>query len=253
MASALRHYTNQLIACVLLSAAVCATANAQSKSKAIPCPPIIGDKSAGIYSATAGRKSGSQFQCFRSAKDARATGYIETRSLGKIDFTGWYRISFRKLTKNTCGFSKGAASSTLFLQVRESDSALFGEFCPSIGFFAGSQTADGVVLAHSATESKIANLGLCTTEPVEHQEILELKRMINDDPLFSATFRSTYRCVSPGEGSKSCIIELSGIAFPETHKLWPPVSANITELHGGCSVALTRCADCHPGLRLTNP
>ncbi|MBX7137917.1 MAG: hypothetical protein K1X83_08040 [Oligoflexia bacterium] len=219
-------------------------------SRSIACPKIIADPASASYRPQrTGRRSSGNYKCYRKASDARRDGFLSQfgAAISSQDYTGWYRITLN-LVKDTCTGDGPGSGPVLFLQIRQTEAGVFGEFCPAIGSYSGVRSGSGFVISGEGQLSENPAQSMCDDGKVEEHQYIEMTRVVDPLAAFNVSFKWLHSCSSQSSGDKSCIKEYSGIAFHETHILWPPVSENRHELPVGCGMALQNCADCHPEL-----
>lgn len=239
-------------------AAFCQVARAtpvpkKTPNRQIACPPIIADKESATQFKGQAKGNKGRFACYRTAKDATKDGYSSLRVAQNKDFTGWYRVNLKSV-KDTCGSFLSGIDPVLFLQVRETEAGVFGDFCPSLGQLSGINTPNGFVIS-ALSESDVAQdvpaaqQTLCAEGKIRTQQVFEFNQVVDGGKAFSVTYSRVRSCSSEASGAATCIVKFEGIGFHETHPIWPPVPENITTLPQGCAVAMTKCADCHEGLK----
>ena len=222
-----------------------AKATPTPKVRTIPCPPIVADKGSGKFQSS--RSKNSPVQCFASDKDAKIAGFMSAKALQKIKVEGWYRISVKR-TKDSCGGISGPDGPVFFVQVVEQNGAVYTDFCPSTGRHSGVKTEGGFSTVHTEVVRSSTNALSCSDGMVERTEHLELNRALDGSPGFTARLVIVQRCPGEIEGVLSCNTEYTGVAFSETHPIWPPVAHNASLTTGACQQALQTCANCHENL-----
>ena len=233
------------LACALVlmfSGSAVAAPKSKKRSLAVACPKVIANKSDGTQRSTG---SSSQYKCFRNSVDARRDGFFSTTTARAYDFTGWYRLTLT-LTSSTCGDSI-IGGPTLFLEVKQNSSGVFGQLCPSVGTFSGTRNASRLTVSGIANYSENPAQSLCDDGQVQRHQYLEMSRVVDGDTAFSVLYTQIFSCPSAGSYS-SCSRKYTGIGRHETHQIWPIVSDDLHQLASGCSAALNTCVDCHPEL-----
>lgn len=91
-------------------------------SLTIPCPRIIASVSDNIFD-----RSKKAYRCFRTKRDARKSGYLNSRRIGALDFTGTWKLTVR-LNMDTCGDIDPNTPEAIpnFLNVVQSESRIVG-------------------------------------------------------------------------------------------------------------------------------
>lgn len=222
------------------------TAHAQRRAslKQIECPAVIADAEEGTFNFVGGRKKG-KYRCFAKQRDAKKAGFKTKAEVESYDFTGWYRLKLSKVIRDTCSATPAIGGGTFFLQLRQSESGVAGQFCPSIGVYTGYRAGNGFVLSTSEEFDSIGGIDFCGDAEVKKQQFVELQQIVKGSPSFLANYRTHYRCLAGEFSGTTCIREFSGIAFLETHTIWPPVADNIDQQESLCEIASTRCRECH--------
>lgn len=222
--------------------------SSKSTKREVPCPSVVADRRDGVFYRYSKRAGAFPFKCFVDSKSAQRKGFESKTNRETYDYTGWYRLSV-KLVKDTCNPNTTlGAGPVLFLQVKQNDAGVFGQFCPNLGSFSGIKSGPGIVMSGVESFSEPVSDSMCDDGKLQVHKYVEMTRLIDSNPTFSVTYKQLSNCTSPGSGSVSCVREYVGIAFHETHTIWPGVSDNITELAAGCTTALKRCVNCHPSL-----
>lgn len=218
---------------------------AQPRSKAIACPPIIGDKTSGSFKKT--KKNGRDYECFRSEADAKMDGYLTPRSLNKFNYSGWWRLKINKVD-DSCGKFGPKTDLVLFLQLSQHGDAIFGDFCPGLGLLTGIKNNSSISIFRAEMAIEARGALACADGKVEVTKRLQMDRILQDSPSYVVQLSDIRRCSDISQGALTCTTTLSGIAFPETHEIWPSVEKNTSLLQSACSVALDRCSECHDNL-----
>ncbi len=212
------------------------------------CPTVIADRATGQFERTNRKDKPSRYECFPNAAKAKKKGYLNLKSLQEKDFTGWWRLSLKSV-KDSCGDSHKGVGPALFVQVIQSESAVFADFCPSLGRQSGVRNDSGVITQRTEVLKELDNPLGCTDNLVEVSEQMTLSRIVEGSQFYSARFVTVRRCPNLEEGGRSCVTEYEGVGFAETHTIWPQVDLNASTMKNGCSLALTRCVECHENLK----
>lgn len=250
------YISRQLLPCIaiLLATNTCVGEDrakiSKIASKAVSqCPKIIANGEQGSFYE---RSSSVKFPylCFSNRKDARTLGLVTAAKIDK-DFTGWWRVNGRQ-KKNSCETELSTGKYTTFLQVLGNQSGVFAELCGPGQFSSGGTqryvgtTNDGgfVVSTNSITaDAGTTKLG-CSDGQKEVTQSLDIRNIVNGRSNF-ARFTQIERCLTDVSGEKTCSRQWTGEASHETSHSFPPVPANVNQFTTGCSIAVTRCGDCH--------
>ena len=231
--------------------ALCAWSAAHAESKnggTLACPPIVADTQSGEFQKTTSAGKNRRYECFKSSTQAKKKGYLSLNSLNSKDFTGWWRLRLKSVN-DSCAVTPNGVGPALFIQIIQTGSAVFADFCPSLGRETGVRNDNGISTQRTEIVKEYENPLGCADGLVEVSENLELARVVDGSMLYSARFVTVRRCPGTDEGARSCASDFIGEAFPETHKIWPVVDPNASTMKNGCSVALTRCVECHENLK----
>lgn len=225
----------------------CMTSNesfaAPKSARTIPCPRVIGDKREAVLHDTRLR-TGQPFQCFRNQKDAHKAGYQTEKAASSYNYTGWYRLRIKQI-KDTCSGIPVSGNLALFLQVKENANGIFANFCPSTVDLQGSRSGYGLSASGTELTTVLPVTSICPDGNVSQTRQVTLTQALSGSTGFTATYKVIQICMSPAYEGKTCSREYSGIAFHETHTIWPSVSDNVLALQSACSVATQRCVECH--------
>ena len=114
------------------------------------------------------------------------------------------------------------------------------------------RTASGLSTAHTDLIHEISSPLACADGMVERSEHLELSRAVDGGSGFNARMVVVQRCPGINEGMLSCTTEYTGIAFHETHTIWPDHAVNASAMEYSCGEALKTCSECHDNLKGIN-
>lgn len=214
-------------------------------ARTISCAPYIGDKREAVVHDSRAKPP---FQCFRTLTDALKAGY-QTKKTAKLhDYTSWYRLNLSK-KKDTCSsFPTFGGKLTLFLQIKENSDGAFASFCPTSMDLKGSRTGFGLTVAGTTNQTVDVDSTICPDGKIAATKQVELTQSLEGATMFSVTYKVVHVCQTASYRGITCSQEFSGIAFPETHIMWPAVPNNIMDLDLGCAEASKRCVGCHPNL-----
>lgn len=232
-----------ILAVFALSASSPLYAADKKKIRSIPCPKVIADKKTGQFGSNTSR-----YTCFNDTSTAKKAGFVTTKAFALKNLSGWYRLKLGKSIKDTCSHTNIGAG-TLFLQVRDNSDGVFGEFCPQIGRYSGTRTEGGFLLSGTEILDSTSDAAICGGGAVERYETVELSKVVNDTPFFTANYSVIFRCLNTQAAGSACTKQYTGVAFYETHPIWPPAAEDISTFPMGCGQALTKCVDCHDILK----
>ena len=123
-------------------------AEEQSHSKSIKCPAVIADRDSGVF------YTGRDFRCFDNKRSAKNKGFISAESLVVPDFTGWWRLGVTQV-QDTCSTApfETLGKTSIFLQVKHTDSGLFVGLCPGKEKYVGNinSSKNGFLVSSSTT------------------------------------------------------------------------------------------------------
>ena len=154
-----------------------------------------------------------------------------------------------KITKDSCsGARVGDSGPVLFLQAKQNSAGVFGSFCPNIGDYTGVKSTNGFAISTITEKQEAPNSSVCADGLVVDHQYVELDRVIKNGPAFTVKYKIVRTCKSPEYQGVTCSKEYGGVAFHETHRIWPAVPENYTQLAAGCTAALQTCSSCHAGL-----
>lgn len=219
-----------------------------AETKTIPCPPIIGERETGRFATTQVPTNKSPYQCFRNRNDAKKSGYASQKISVNKDLSGWFRIRLTKV-RDRCNDTVSDTGPVLFLQVNQKDKGIFTDFCPSLGQMTGVRAGSGFTASRTATITESDSPLSCSDNLIEKTQQLTLSPVVEPGAAFNAVYEIIRRCVTGDEATKSCTIQYSGVAFYETHEIWPDVDPNINMIRASCQTALHSCVECHPNLK----
>ncbi|MBN8548002.1 MAG: hypothetical protein J0M12_01665 [Deltaproteobacteria bacterium] len=236
------------LCCALMCGPGMVSAQSGSKARrlAVPCPPVIANKNDGIMRSTGPRGSSGPYYCYRSTAQAKKGGFTSVATAKDKDYTGWYRVVLT-ITKNTCDPNPPAGGPVLFLEVKQNSAGVFGQFCPSIGSFSGIRSGGGLVMSALSNFTQAPQDSMCDDGKVQRHQYLELTKVVDGATGFSAKYTQVESCPTASSNA-TCTRQYSGVAFYETHTIWPVVSEDLNQLAPNCNTALTRCVECHPEL-----
>ncbi len=217
------------------------------KSREVACPAVIADKSQAVLFKRSAKATKNRFACYKTAKDAQAEGFKTLRAAQQGNYSGWFRMRL-KLVKDTCSGIPHSDGPALFVQIKQNDSEVFAEFCPTLGKFSGVSAPNGFTVSSLDEGGHLASLSVCGEGNVRDHQFFEFSEVIGGSAAYNVRYSIVRRCLDASAPVESCVREYTGIAFHETHTLWPPVADKIDEMPNGCSMALTRCSICHPEL-----
>ena len=228
-----------------------ALAEPKVRSRKIECPAVIADKRDGTYQIYNSKSKKYPFECYGSIRDAKRGGFQTTQAILGYNFTGWYRLRL-KLIKDSCDNLPHQGHQALFLQIKQTNDGLFGDFCPSFGELSGIRAKNRMTISGIEDIQKLTENSMCTDGKVRRHQYVELSRVVDGSAAYVAKLRQIESCTTAGETEKTCSREYSGIGFLETHMIWPKVPEAIGEMPDGCTMALTTCEECHPGINGTS-
>lgn len=209
----------------------------------VHCPLVIADAMSGSFYRRNRRPEVFPFSCFRKPRAALRAGYNNARITRNQPYTGWWRLAVDSM-RSTCEPQLPQNRTTaIFLQVRQNDSGVFAEICPSNTRFTGSASATVLRLSASERLSSVPDAARCENGQEEITQLIEIHGA-PDAPTPRATFKRVRRCLSQ-RTPFTCTDEYEGRAFLETDPRWHAVSENVNELSLGCERATQNCTACH--------